>query len=48
MPNRCEDCGYFNCEDCGRHYCCEPCECGRSHKCGCECADHDQRMTYAD
>lgn len=48
MSLRCEDCGRFPCDYCGGHICCEPCECGRSHNCGCECADSDRLMTDAD
>lgn len=46
--NRCDDCNGSYCLDCRQHYCCEPCPCGRSHNCPCECADHDRRMTLAD
>ena len=44
----CEDCGTTPCRDCGRHYCCEPCECGRSHGCPCECDAYDRRLTASD
>lgn len=44
----CEDCNRSNCPRCGTHYCCEPCDCNRSHNCPCECTEHDRRMTYAD
>ncbi|MFI2349735.1 hypothetical protein ACH492_22310 [Streptomyces sp. NPDC019443] len=46
--DRCEDCNRSNCPDCRQHYCCEPCPCGRSHNCPCECDDYDRRMTNAD
>lgn len=45
----CEDCiGGRICGDCGGHFCCEPCDCGRSHNCPCECRSYDRRLTYAD
>lgn len=46
--DRCEYCGRDLCRDCGHHYCCEPCQCDRSHNCACECDNHDLRSTYAD
>lgn len=44
----CDDCGQNHCRDCDTHYCCEPCPCGRSHNCACECNNYDRRMTDAD
>jgi hypothetical protein len=44
----CEDCSRASCDDCGKHFCCEPCDCGRSPNCPCECGEYDRRLTYAD
>lgn len=46
--NTCEDCNSAICSECRTHYCCEPCDCSRSHNCACECDSYDQALTYAD
>lgn len=46
--DECDFCSRGICRECGVHYCCEPCECGRSHNCACECRDYDHYLTNAD
>lgn len=42
---RCEDCTRDRCRDCGMHFCCEPCDCGKSHACECDCAAYERWAT---